>query len=443
MNKTRLILLGLILSAGFIFTARVLDAQVDVNTDCPLFVVDAIERLDDYCDGLDRNNACYGNNQVLAEFADGVTSDVFDQTGDTAPLVDLQTIHTSPLNRDLGYWGISVLNVQANLPDTLPGQATLFLLLGDVTLENAVPNTPMVTPMAGLTLSTIDQRTNLRIFPDRNATIVNSVPPNGIVSVDSVNETGEWVGVLYEGQRLWMTKFALQQPEQAASLPVLDPTHLSPMQAFYLTTGIGNVGCASAPDSLVVQGPNQVAVDIQANGAYIRIGSTILLRLIDGNQMQLMTLSGQAYVDGVIVPAGFTAYAPLDSEGMVVGAFGGLHGVSCSEMQNLLLAQSVPASLLHYAIVLPACDQRIEVANTLPRTDIVTGYMFVPPASSVGISVPSSVQGSTQGGGSSNGNNGNGNNGNHYGHGNNGNGNNGNHYGHGNDGNHNGHDDDD
>jgi hypothetical protein len=57
---------------------------------------------------------------------------------DRTALIDLETIRTTPLNLALDRWGIAVMNVQANVPNTLPGQAVTFLLLGDAQVENRV-----------------------------------------------------------------------------------------------------------------------------------------------------------------------------------------------------------------------------------------------------------------------------------------------------------------
>ena len=52
----------------------------------------------------------------------------------------------------------------------------------------------------------------------------------------------------------------------------------TPMQAFYLRTGIGQPLCSQAPSALIIQGPQGMHVNIEANGADITLGSTILLR---------------------------------------------------------------------------------------------------------------------------------------------------------------------
>ena len=45
---------------------------------------------------------------------------------------------SEPLNTDSETWGIALMKIQANLPDTLPGQNVTFLMFGDVQIDNAV-----------------------------------------------------------------------------------------------------------------------------------------------------------------------------------------------------------------------------------------------------------------------------------------------------------------
>ena len=40
--------------------------------------------------------------------------------------------------KTVGEWGVSLMQLQANLPDTLPGQNVTVLLFGDVTLQPAL-----------------------------------------------------------------------------------------------------------------------------------------------------------------------------------------------------------------------------------------------------------------------------------------------------------------
>jgi hypothetical protein len=127
------------------------------------------------------------------------------------------------------------------------------------------------------------------------------------------------------------------------------------MQSFYFNTGFGDPTCSEAPPSLlVVQGPNNVSVDITANGADITIGSTIALMILPGNQLQLIVVSGEAKLGDVTVPAGFKITAPLSEDGKTVtGPFQNLQPLTQEDLDNLQPLENLPPNLLHYAIELP------------------------------------------------------------------------------------------
>ncbi|MCC7447937.1 MAG: hypothetical protein IT324_11000 [Anaerolineae bacterium] len=112
------------------------DAQ-QTNT-CQTILTRAMEALNNNCSNLDRNKACYGNNAVDAELQNPTVK--FNTLGDKAPIQAIRRIVTSPLDLQQGTWGLSLLKLQANLPDTMPGQNVLFLIFGNITLDNTSGN---------------------------------------------------------------------------------------------------------------------------------------------------------------------------------------------------------------------------------------------------------------------------------------------------------------
>jgi hypothetical protein len=103
---------------------------------CAQILTRAFQTLQSTCNEVSRNSACYGNNQVKAEPKVGAALK-FATAGDRAPIRSIRTLNTSPLDVNAGTWGLSLLKLQANLPDTLPGQNVTFLVFGDTTVENA------------------------------------------------------------------------------------------------------------------------------------------------------------------------------------------------------------------------------------------------------------------------------------------------------------------
>src|SRR5690606_11227564 len=100
---------------------------------------------------------------VDSTFTEAAPQDFFSQPADRAGLAQLETIATTPLDLALDQWGIAVMNAQANVPGALPGQATVFLLMGAAELTNAVApedTLPEADPVAveALTETTVFSR---------------------------------------------------------------------------------------------------------------------------------------------------------------------------------------------------------------------------------------------------------------------------------------------
>jgi hypothetical protein len=106
---------------------------------CRTILTRAMDALRDNCNTMSRNNACYGSNTVRAVLTANTPSK-FEKLGDKAPIQAIRSLSTSPLDLQQGTWGISLLKLQANLPDTMPGQSVTFMVFGDTTVENASGN---------------------------------------------------------------------------------------------------------------------------------------------------------------------------------------------------------------------------------------------------------------------------------------------------------------
>lgn len=217
-----------------LFTA-LLSISVIAQDACPSIVESALEAIDDFCTEAGRNQACYGNVSLEAEAKEGVSSFKFEETGDIVDVVDIASLRLQPMNEAENTWGVALMRLQANLPDTAPGQNVTFLLFGDV-----------------------------------------EISPNDSIETET------------------------------------------PMQAFYLKTGIGDAPCAEAPASgLIVQTPEGAQeVAFNVNGVEVSMGSTILFRAKPGEEMTVSALEGSAVMnfDGDLFPiiAGTWARMPMN-----------------------------------------------------------------------------------------------------------------------------------
>jgi hypothetical protein len=148
MLRTLLLVFGAVLV--MLAPARVTQAQeVSGGLTCEELVTLAITTVGAACDTLGRNQACYGNRNIEAEFKPDIDAR-FDASGDLVDLLALSRLRTAAFSSEDLSWGIALMKAQANLPEALPGQNVTFLLFGDATLENPSPDMRAVTLTTGL-----------------------------------------------------------------------------------------------------------------------------------------------------------------------------------------------------------------------------------------------------------------------------------------------------
>ncbi len=341
--------------------------------ECTALVELALSEMGNNCEGTGRNEACYGYNRVDATFNTDIGEDVFSQPADRVPLPQMVSIQTAPLDLEANRWGVALLNVEATLPNTLPGQGVIFLLVGDAQMENGVAPDAAFVPVDPVPALT-NTRSNIRSGPSRQNNVVAAVNTGTELAADAQNADGTWVRVVYDEQPGWIARQLLDAPEGSLeALPVITEETRSPMQSFYFTTGIGSPECAQAPDALLIQSPEGYAIDLTANEASIRISSTVLLRTFIGEDglpyMEILVIDGEAVINNLVVPTGFSAIAPIGAPGednqlgdgsvrpqdasVINGDWRGCRPITEDMRQQLLLLEGIPASVLHYLVDLP------------------------------------------------------------------------------------------
>ncbi len=290
-----------------LFFSRLVDAQ---QMTCPDVVAQALMNLADNCDSLDRNMACYGYNNVEATFDNDLPADFFSKPADRADLTDLEMIRTTAFDVEAGTWGIAVLEVQANVPNALPGQAVTMLLMGDAQLRNTV-DTPFM-PIDPISVTTTRQ-TIAFVQPAALQAETISAGTNLLADAQSLN--GVWVRVVYDARPLWVAKADLLDSSALDTLPTLEPT---PMQAFYFTGGLGTPTCHEAPNALTIQSHDGMLVDLTINGLDVRIGSTITLQQLDNDQLIMTVQEGSLQTTTNTVQTGQTLVASLNEENAII-----------------------------------------------------------------------------------------------------------------------------
>jgi hypothetical protein len=227
---------GIILLAIFLIIGRAV-----AQPNCPALVQDALQSIVTSCEGVGRNQVCYGNLSLHATPQPDAPAFTFDHVGDIIDVLHLQKLKLDPMDETRGIWGLAMMQLQANIPDTLPGQNVTFLLFGDVEIENRAA----------------------------------------------------------DGQ--------------------------TPMQAFYLRSGVGDAACNEAPESgVLIQTPHGVeSVSFNINGVDVEVGSTIMLQAQPAGDFTIRTLEGAAVVtmEGSAYPviAGTQMSLPVDEKLEVTG----------------------------------------------------------------------------------------------------------------------------
>lgn len=342
----------------FTAIAPVLLAQ----TECPALVTRALDAMGENCGSMTRNSACYGYNLVGASFVTEVEDDFFTVPADQAPLNEIEALTTSAMSLDEDRWGVAVMSLQANIPDTLPGQAVTFVLMGDVEVENAVDPDTAFSTVDALTV-TSRRIANIRSAGSLNANVIGAVGVGETLQADGLSIDGEWLRIVYQDVIGWIFRDLVTTEADLDSLPVITDATRSPMQSFYLRTGIGQVACEEAPaDSLVIQGPEHLTVNFTVNGADVTLGSTAAFRILPpGDTMEVTVLDGKVTIGGVEVMQGYkTTLCLSEPEDRGLDGSPNDREVSCgasdpvpldeAEQEGWCALGDVPENLLNYQI---------------------------------------------------------------------------------------------
>jgi hypothetical protein len=106
-------------------------------SDCAAIAHSAFDQVSIVCESTGRNQVCNGNALVDIVPRVNIENLVFENVGDVVALTDLASLRLSPMDVENDNWGVALMRLQANLPDTLPGQNVTFLMFGDVELTNS------------------------------------------------------------------------------------------------------------------------------------------------------------------------------------------------------------------------------------------------------------------------------------------------------------------
>lgn len=275
-------------------------SSVQAQGDCPEDVKTALDAAQQFCGSLGRNEVCYGNTLVSATGWDSRSLDAFTAPGNITSLFDIQALVTAPLDTVNGNWGVALLSMQANLPDTMPGQNVTFIVFGDAQLSSDVPQENTELPFT-LTATTIGTP-NVRSAPSTGADLLATLDDQAQVLVIGRTEGGNWYQIVYQSAARWVSKDYLAVDGDTSGLPIVPRAewtnpllkYSAPMQSFHIDTSVRGTECDELPPSgVVVQAPTNTTVNFMVNGVELSVGSTGMLNIDESSDaLKVATLGG-------------------------------------------------------------------------------------------------------------------------------------------------------
>lgn len=335
------------------------DAQAAAT--CPNMVKKALTTVSGRCNNTARNNACYGNGSLEVEAQQGVTDFKFSNPGDKAQLTTIRSLKLGALDTAAQTWGIALLRLQANLPDTVRGQNVTMLMFGDVeitdnaqaaSLTQATIEGATLTPLAATVVANDTEQAPTRLAEqtklwepararetvragtvqaqadNRDATSqaraeqqnptqqARATVQDATADTRATNQSGTAKAratLLTENQQTRVANIRATQ-----NVPP-SPTVYKPMQAFYFRSGIGDVACNEAPrDGMLIQSPQgPYRITLSINDVKIELGSTAFFQAQAGAHLIVSTLEGTATASSFGVTeaavAGQRVRIPLDA----------------------------------------------------------------------------------------------------------------------------------
>jgi hypothetical protein len=341
---------------------------------CEVAVGVAIEYAGRVCDGLERNEFCYGYETVDVSPA-GLVS----EPGEINVLTRVTSLSADAYNLRNAIYGITAANAHANLPLEVDDEAGLrVILFGELEMRNRVSSTDaLVLPDEAVTV-TVNTDTELFdsqiVFGTENT--IGTATTGTTLTADVISDDGAWVRVMFMAEQeigtsasAWISADALDfaSDDDLALLAVGDAEDFTPLQNFFFSNGAtgGPVCQPGTGGVLFLQAPEGIRTDYIANDAPITIIGSVAMKMIGNNtQMELTVLDGVAIAysadssEPVIIPAGYKSV--ID---MVFGAtlatdaqWEDAQELTRSEMSNIAYYESVPQTLLNQPVNVPLCS---------------------------------------------------------------------------------------
>lgn len=315
---------------------------------CPAIVQTALQTLGSVCADTGRNQACYGNFTLTAQPQPGIADFHFSQPGDIADVAGVKSLRLSGMDTAANTWGVALMKIQANIPDTLPGQNVTFLLFGDVEITNTAP-----VAAAPVTFRAV-ANTAVIVYnaPNTNGAIVAGVVINQQMMVEARTADNLWLLIQLPNDPThtgWIEASKVTPAGDVSTLDIADsePQHLpvfAPMQAFFVQTSAFETACREVPPSgILIQAPADMGpIHLSINGADVRLGSTAYIQAQPSGEMTISMIEGAGLIEvnGEVraLPAGTRVRIPVDADLAASGIPGATEPYNVADIRTLPLS---------------------------------------------------------------------------------------------------------
>ncbi len=340
---------------------------------CQSEVQEALELSDQYCTATGRNQACYAHYAMEVEAQPDAAAFNFAEEGDITDVASISRIQMMPFDAADNAWGVALMRLQANLPDTLPGQNVTIVLFGDTEVRNAAETAAEQHPPE-LDVTFTVRSVNMRALPSLDARVVTTVLRSAALVATGRSTDDLWLRVREDdlGETGWMFADLLRVDGDRNLLKVIDTTQpsLNPMQAIHVRTGIGQPACSEALNGMMIQSPSGASGDIHMviNDIGVSLGSTVFFANADDDfTMQILAIEGAVRVTAGnstrTIVAGSRTLVPLNPDGDASGS-----PSEASSYADVPVVENIPVSsgLLEREIetAAPLNETRVEALNT-------------------------------------------------------------------------------
>ena len=263
-----------------IFVARAQEAV------CEEIAAQALLGISENCAELERNSLCYAHAQVEASFADDAKAGHFTAPANRAPLSHLQQVRASAIDTEQRHWGLAIMNLQANLPQTRPGAGVIMLLAGDAGLDHELELAQIDEIREPLSAAALRSTTRFSQAA-KIAAELGQLQRDEIALVDAKTRGGDWLRVVNDGTVSWVERDHLSPLQAMESLPIVDVAKPFAMQAFTFSSASGLADCEAAEPLLAIQTAADVPANLTVNGVDIHVQSLVSFQQVHRNALSM------------------------------------------------------------------------------------------------------------------------------------------------------------